>query len=163
MADVERSFTYDKTELRHIWQAFKAMDEESIDQAKKVANKLSQYAADEIKKAARTAPNSKVATRVADGVKVSVSSKTGEISFGFASQKFSGGATTQFNYANEGGNGLLAGAEFGSKKYKQFAPRSPRFGARGNEGYFIYPTLRRIQPNLIRQWELAFSEIVGKY
>lgn len=163
MADVERSFYYDKQELRHIIQAFKAMDEESVDQAKRAAGKLAEFAADEIKKAARTAPNSKVATRVADGVKISKTSKIGEISFGFAGQKFSGGATTQFNYAQEGGNGLLAGAEFGSKKFKQFAKRSPRFGVRGNEGYFIYPTLRRIQPNLIRQWEMAFAEIVGKY
>lgn len=163
MADVDRSFTYDKAELRRIIQSFKAMDDEAIDQAKKMAGKLAEHAADEIKKAARTAPNSKVASRVADGVKISKTSKIGDFSFGFASQKFSGGGTTQMNPPKEGGNGLLAGVEFGSKRFKQFAPRTARFGKKGNEGYFIFPTLRRIQPDLVKQWEMSFSEIVGKF
>lgn len=163
MAEDERVFSYDKKELRAVVSAFKAMDDESQSQAKEMVGKLAQYAATEIQNAATGAPNSKVATRIAQGVKVSKTSKIGELSFGFAGQKFSGGATTQFNYANEGGNGLLAGAEFGSKKYKQFPARSSRFGARGNTGYFIYPTLRRIQPNIVRQWESAFAEILKRF
>lgn len=162
--DTQRTFlVYDKKELRAIQRAFKAMSEEAIVQAKKESGALAEYAGHEIVKAAYVAPNPKVAVRVAQGFKVSKSSKVGELSFGFAGQKFSGGATTQFNYANEGGNGLLAGAEFGSKNYPQFAGRSPRYGKRGNEGYFIYPTLRAIQPELIRQWEEAFSRILKEY
>lgn len=159
----QRVFSYDKAELRSITKAFKAMDDESQQQAKKASNALAQYAGDQIKAAAPLAPNSKVAIRIANGLKVSATSKIGEIGIGFASQKFSGGATTQFNYANEGGNGLLAGAEFGSKKYPQFAPRTARYGKRGNAGYFIYPTLRRIQPEIIRKWESAFSEILKEW
>lgn len=162
--DVQRTFlVYDKKELRAITSAFKAMSDEAVDQAKKESNALAEYAGHEIVKAAYVAPNPKVAVRVAQGFRVSKSSKVGELSFGFAGQKFSGGATTQFNYAKEGGNGLLAGAEFGSKNYPQFAPRSPRYGKRGNEGYFIYPTLRAIQPYLIQQWEEAFSRILKEY
>ena len=157
------AFSYDKTELRAITRAFKAMDDEAIDQAKKESNALAQYAGDKIKVASFMAPNSKVASRIAQGLKVSASSKIGEISLGFASQRFSGGATTQFNYANQGGPGLLAGAEFGSKKYGQFAPRTARYGQRGNEGYFIYPTLRRIQPEIIARWEAAFYSILKEY
>jgi hypothetical protein len=106
--------------------------------------------------------NGNVARRIADGVRISKSSKIGELSFGFARQKFSGGATTQWNPL-EGGNGLLAGAEFGSKNFKQFAPRTPRYGVRGNEGYFIYPTLRQIQPELIAKWETAFDRILKEW
>lgn len=139
------------------------MSEEAQQAAKKESNALADFLANKIKIAARTAPNSKVASRVADGVKVSKTSKIGEFSFGFASQRFSGGATTQFNYANQGGIGLLAGAEFGSKKYMQFAPRTARYGQRGNTGYFIYPTLRENQSELVRQWEEAFSKILKEW
>lgn len=165
--DPVRTFTYDKKELRNIIIAFKAMDDEAQIAAKRESSALAEYAGEQIKIAARSAPNNKVASRVADGLKISKSSKIGELSFGFASQKFSGGATTQFNLggagSNAGGNGLLAGAEFGSKRWSQFAPRSPRYGKRGNTGYFIYPTLRAIQPQLIAKWEMAFSKILGKW
>lgn len=163
MGEEERVFQYDKKELRAVISAFKFMDDEGQTQAKQMVGKLAEFAAKEIQQTAAGAPNSKVATRIAQGVKISKTSKIGELGFGFAGQKFSGGATTQFNYANEGGNGLLAGAEFGSKKYKQFPARSPRFGVRGNEGYFIYPTLRRIQPQIVRQWEQAFAEILKRF
>jgi hypothetical protein len=160
----DRSFiVYDKKELRTIITSFKVMSEAAQEEAKKQSSALAQFAGDKIKQAAYAAPNAKVARRVADGVRISKSSKIGELSFGFAGQKFSGGATTQWNVGTDGGNGLLAGAEFGSSNYKQFAARSPRRGQRGNEGYFIYPTLREIQPELIKQWEEAFSRIIKEY
>jgi hypothetical protein len=160
----ERNFiAYDKKDLRAITKAFKAMSDEAIDQAKKESGNLAQFAGDRIRQAAGSAPNPLVAKRIADGVRISKSSKIGELSFGFASQRFSGGATTQWNVGTKGGNGLLAGAEFGAKKNKQFPPRSPRYGKRGNEGYFIYPTLRAIQPQLIAQWEEAFSRILKEW
>jgi hypothetical protein len=72
------------------------------------------------------------------------------MSFGFASQKFSGGGTTQQ---------LWGGYEFGSNKYKQFPIWSGRQG-RGSKGWFIYPTLKAEQPQIISQWAEAFSQIV---
>lgn len=148
-------------------RAFKAMDETAQDEAKRQVNALAEYMAVEIRATARQAPNSKVASRIADGIRTSSTSKIGEIKIGFASQKFSGGATTQFNLggvgSGAGGNGLLAGAEFGSSKWPQFAPRSPRFGVRGNSGYFIYPTLRAKQPEVVAKWEEAFSKIVKEW
>jgi hypothetical protein len=84
---------------------------------------------------------------------VSKSSKVGEISFGFAGQKLSGGGTTQQ---------LWGGAEFGSNRLKQFPRWSGREG-RGSRGWFIYPTLRSAQPEIIKKWEESFSKIVRKY
>ena len=146
--------SYDRAELRSIVKAFKAMDDESIDQAKRASNALATYAADKIKATAygRTVAAEAV-RRVAEGVRVSKSSKIGEFSYGFASQRFSGGGTTQI---------LWAGLEFGSNRYRQFPRRTPSKG-RGNAGYFIYPTLRQIQPELVRQWEDAFSTILKKW
>jgi hypothetical protein len=172
----ERNFiAYEKKDLRAITKAFKGMSDEAVDAAKRESGNLAQFAGDRIRQAAGSAPNPNVARKIADGVKISKSSKIGELSFGFASQRFSGGATTQWNVGIAGGNGLLAGAEFGSKikartrssgtyeGYKQFPGRSPRYGRRGNEGYFIYPTLRQIQPQLVQQWEEAFSRILKEY
>jgi hypothetical protein len=34
---------------------------------------------------------------------------------------------------------------------------------RGTRGWFIYPTLRAVQPEILKKWEEAFSTIVRKY
>ena len=146
------SITYDKSDLRGILQAFKAMDDEAVQQAKGVSNGLATYVQSKIKGVAGNRPN-KAAARVADGSRVSKSSKIGELSFGFVSQKFSGGGTTQQ---------LWGGYEFGSNKFKQFPVWSGREG-RGSRGYFIYPTLRAEQPHIIAQWEAAFTKILKEW
>lgn len=160
---MEAKIAYDKSDLRKITRAFKAMDDEATAQAKKQSNALAQFAADKIKVAAGTRIiNASAARRIADGVRVSKTSRIGELSYGFASQKFSGGGTTQFNPPRQGGNGLLAGMEFGSNRYKQFPKYSGRYG-RGSKGYFIYPTLRQIQPEIVAKWESAFDQILKEW
>ena len=146
------SISYDKSDLRGITRAFKAMDEGAVTQAKAVSNGLATYVQSKIISSAGNRPN-KAASRVAQGSRVSKSSKIGELSFGFVSQKFSGGATTQQ---------LWGGYEFGSNKYKQFPLWSGREG-RGSRGYFIYPTLRAEQPHIIAQWENAFTKILKEW
>jgi hypothetical protein len=148
------AITYDKQELRSIIKAFKALDEAAVQEAKKESSALAEYAAEQIKKTAATRTVSGVAARrIADGVSISKSSKVGEFSYGFARQKFSGGGTTL---------DLLYGMEFGSNRFKQFPTRTPKKG-RGNSGYFIYSTLRAIQPDLIKQWEEAFDRILKEW
>ncbi len=147
------AISYDKAELRAIIRSFKAMDEEATQQAKEVTSELAQWVQGKIKEAASTKTRNLVDNRVADGSQVSKSSKIGEISFGYAGQKLSGGGTTQQ---------VWGGAEFGSNKYKQFPVWSGREG-RGSRGWFIYPTLRSVQPNIVKKWEEAFSKIVKRY
>ena len=148
----KEAISYDKAELRAILKSFKAMDEEATSQAKKVTSELAEYVRTKIISTANQASN-RVAPKIAQGSKVSKSSKIGEISFGFAAQKLSGGGTTQQ---------VWGGYEFGSNKYKQFPVWSGREG-RGSRGWFIYPTLRSAQPEIIKKWEEAFSTIVRKY
>ena len=143
---------YDKSDLRGVYKAFKAMDEQAVAEAKKESNALATYLQGRIKTATNDSSN-KVAPMIAAGSRVSKSAKTGEISFGFASQKLSGGGTTQM---------LWGGYEFGSNKFKQFPVWSGREG-RGSKGWFIYPTLRAEQPYLINQWENAFSRILKEW
>jgi hypothetical protein len=147
------SITYDKADLRGIIKAFKAMDEQAVAEAKGVSNGLATYLQSKITSVAGGRPN-KAAIRIAQGSRVSKSSKIGEISFGFVSQKFSGGGTTQQ---------LWGGYEFGSTKFKQFPIWSGRGPRGGSAGYFIYPTLRAEQPHIIAQWENAFSKILKEW
>ena len=148
----EETIAFDKQELRSILSAFKAMDEEAVKEAKSVSNGLATYLQSKIISAAGSRPN-QAASRIAQGSRVSKSSKIGELSFGFVSQKFSGGGTTQQ---------LWGGYEFGSNKYKQFPVWSGRQG-RGSRGWFIYPTLKAEQPHLIGQWLNAFDRILKEW
>lgn len=144
--------SYDEAELRAITRSFKAMDEQALTQAKRASSELADFVKSKIVDAAgRT--NNRLDDRVAAGAKVSKSSKIGEISFGFAGQKLSGGGTTQQ---------LWGGAEFGSNKKKQFPVWSGREG-RGSRGWFIYPTLRSVQPEIVKRWEESFSKIVKEF
>jgi hypothetical protein len=150
-AEVE---AYNRREIREVLKAFKAMDEKAVQEAKRVSGALADYALGQIQQTAGTRTvATKVAVRVAQGGKVSKTSKIGEISLGFASQKFSGGADTKR---------LWGGMEFGSNRFKQFPARTPRF-RKGNYGYFIYPTLKNIQPYIISQWQDAFSKIIKEF
>ena len=69
---------------------------------------------------------------------------------------------------------LLFGNEFGSDRntygsagnfpnggYK-FPARTPRVG-RGNRGYWIFPTLTAMQPEITRRWKAAVGEVFGEW
>jgi hypothetical protein len=152
MAESKEVVQYDKAELRAITSAFKAMDAEAIAQAKESSSAVADYLKSKILEAAYQ--TSYIGDdRIAEGSKVSKSSKIGEMSFGFAGQKFSGGGTTQ---------SLWGGYEFGSNRLKQFPKWSGKEG-RGSRGYFIYPTLRAEQSYLINLWEESFDKIVKRF
>ena len=149
MAD--EAIAYNKSDLRGVTRAFKAMSDEAIVQAKQESSALATFVQRNIFEAAGS--RGIVASRIAQGSRVSKSSKIGEISYGFVSQKYSGGATTQM---------LWGGEEFGSNKYKQFPIWSGSQG-RGSRGWFIYPTLRKLQPEILDKWEASFADILKEW
>jgi len=148
----KEAISYDKAELRAILKSFKAMDEEATDQAKEVTSELAEFVKQKVI-ATASQRNNRASKIIAEGASVRKSSKIGEIGYGFARQKLSGGGTTQQ---------LWGGYEFGSNRYKQFPVWSGREG-RGSRGWFIYPTLRSVQPEIVKKWEQAFSTIVKEY
>ena len=143
---------YDKADLRRITSAFKAMDSAATDAAKRESSALAEFAQGKIQQKATS--RGEAANRIASGSRVSKSSKIGELSFGFVSQKFSGGGTTR---------DLWGGTEFGSNKFKQFPVWSGSGIRGGSKGWFIYPTLREIQPEIIYKWENAFDRILKEW
>lgn len=160
----EQGIAYDKRELSQLLRAFKAMDDEASKVAAETGFELSKFVNEEVKAAGYTRTvNSKAVRRIVDGGQVSKTSKVGQISYGFARQRFSGGASTRT---------LWPGFEFGSsvklrkngrvEKLKQFPNYSGRFGG-GSRGWFIYPTLRKLQPELIKKWEAKFADILKEW
>lgn len=136
-------------------KVMKNMSDIAVEETRRRVGELAQRELNEIRQIASS--RGKVANRVAQGGKVKKSSLLGEISFGFASQKFSGGATTQFNTRNDpkgSRTGIGAASEFGSGKYPQF-PRwsGPMPKGPGSRGWFIYPTIRHLQPTIIKEFE----------
>ena len=150
----EQGIAYDRKELAQIIKAFKAMDAEATQVAANTGFEFSQWVAGEIRQAAYSRYiNPTAVRRIVDGGSVSKTSKVGQVSYGFARQRFSGGGTTR---------SLWPGFEFGSQRFRQFPTYSGRFG-RGGRGWFIFPTLRRLQPELVRKWELKFDEILKNW
>jgi hypothetical protein len=143
----------DKSDLSKVFKALANMDKVATDESKRVSGALADYARSEIIQASGKLQSRAVASRVATGSTVKKSSKIGEVKFGYASQRFSGGADTKQ---------LWGGSEFGSNTFKQFPVWSGREG-RGSKGYFIYPTLRKIQPYIVAEWTKSFNKILGEW
>lgn len=160
----EELAAFDRSELRQVYKAFNLLGDEAKDEARQVSNNLATYLQKQI---ASTASNrikgQEAINRIVSGSRVSKTSTTGEIRYGFASQRFSGGGSTQM---------LWAGFEFGSsvkqrkdgtvRRLNQFPSYSGRQG-RGSRGWFIYPTLRGEQRNIVAQWTAAFNRILDKW
>jgi hypothetical protein len=144
---------FDQTELRSIFKALKNMDEQANEEAKRQSGALADFARAEVIQTANNLQSRKVAGKIAEGSRIKKSSRIGEITYGFASQRFSGGATTK---------DIWGGSEFGSNKFKQFPVWSGRQG-RGSRGWFIYPTLRRIQPEIVARWTESFDKILKEW
>lgn len=150
----EPAMAFDKTELRNVYKAFKVLGDEAKAEARQQSNALAEFLQKEIQQAGyERTKGAGAVRRIVDGSRVKKSSTTGEITYGFASQRLSGGGTTKQ---------LWAGYEFGSNRYKQFPSYSGRQG-RGSRGWFIYPTLRKNQRQIVAQWSAAFNRILDKW
>jgi len=145
---------YTKRELASLAKTFQVMGDESVEAARKVSYDIAQLAKDEISTAARSrTKNNAGARRVAEGASISRTSKTGRLSYGFDGQRFSGGGSTKI---------LWRGLEFGSRRFKQFPEWSGRYG-RGSRGWFIYPSLRKIQPQLTLMWMKEVNNVIKNW
>ena len=151
MADSAEFSAFSQRELRSLAKTFDLMGERAVEKSKETAFDIASLAKREIAQAGygRTV-SAKGVRRVVDGASISRTSKTGRLSYGFAGQRFSGGGSTKI---------LWRGLEFGSKNFKQFPAYSGRLG-RGSKGYFIFPTLRKIQPQLTLKYIKAMNNAV---
>lgn len=146
-------------DLRDLLADLKKMDVESQTKLKDDVSQISAWSANMIRQAAVNSPMPRQAAVVAQTVKHNRDRIPNVTIGGSRGRKASGGAS-----AGE----LVTGNEFGAYPTSQngafpnggrrFPYRSARQG-RGNAGYWIFPTLRKIQPELSQRWWSAAERI----
>jgi hypothetical protein len=139
----------DDYELRKLLATFSRMDDIAKNDMKKIANNLTEQAAKFVTSYAYNAPNPAQANAIMKSLKTNKSDKA---------PNFTLGGNTKVTRSNAKAGNLLFGTEFGSKRYKQFPPRS-RAKGRGNRGWFIFIALERFQPTIAKEWLLGYEKI----
>jgi hypothetical protein len=167
------SFKADPKDLQHVYAAFKTMTDEANKELKTQVTAISAWTATKIKAAASTARYMpKQASRVADTVRPN-KDRVPNITVGGSKKNFSGGAAAgEVLFGSEFGaepylarrkNGSNLGANtFGTTKGRRFPPMSPPLNG-GNEGYWIFPTLRREQPAITSAWTRAVENVLENW
>jgi hypothetical protein len=141
----------DDKELKSLVASFKKMDKIATDDLKQISRELATEAASAVGSALQSTETGRI---LAGTIKVSTA----------VQPQFSLGGTRAILKNGTPIGAITMGIEFGSyqdrvrerksgtyKGYRQFQPRSPREG-RGNAGYFIFPTLKALQPEITRKW-----------
>jgi hypothetical protein len=149
-------------QLRALFKTLNEMDAESKTKLKEKSKDIAGWVAQEIKTAASYAPMYKQAIRVAETTRAN-KDRVPNITIGGSRVKFSGGAVS---------GDVLYGSEFGANPTsengafpnggRRFPYRSPKRG-QGNEGYWIYPTLRLAQPRITREWHEAVDNVLDNW
>jgi hypothetical protein len=147
----------DLHQYRGLLHALNTLPKKANHQLKTDVASISLWTATQMRGAAMGAPFPKQAAVVARTIKPQ-RDRVPSVTIGGAKYRTSGGAWA--------GN-LLYGNEFGAKTFfpnggRRFPYRSPQVG-RGNEGYWIFPTLRRIQPEITRRWKHAVDAILKEW
>jgi hypothetical protein len=143
----------DDYELRKLLATFGRMDDIAKNDMKKIANDLTERAAKFVTAYAYNAPNPAQADAIMKSLKTNKSDKAPNFTLGGTRKVTRSGATAST---------LLFGTEFGSKRYKQFPPRSTPKG-RGNRGWFIFIALERFQPIIVKEWLQGYEKIANEW
>lgn len=143
------SVKVDDYELRKLLATFGRMDDIAKNDMKKIANDLTERAAKFVTSYAYNAPNPAQANAIMKSLKTNKGDKA---------PNFTVGGNTRVTRSGAKAGNLLFGAEFGSKQYKQFPPRSTSKG-RGNRGWFLFIALERFQPTIAKEWLQGYAKI----
>lgn len=155
MAEKERIGVSIKFEgINETLRAFKQLDKGASEAAKVEATKIAEFLAARIRAKAPSDPRYQ-------NLAVSVKAGRDRVPVirigGRAGPKVSGGG---------GPRELVIGMEFGADQAGpngwRFPPRTPRLG-RGNAGYWIYPTAKRNQPEIVKLWKDSLDTSIQKW
>ena len=140
------------SDILAIRKTFSKMDDIAREDMKRVANDIAVEAASAVGSALQATPQGQALAR---SIRVSKSKTTPYFTVGGSTPRLANGTPV---------GEIALGVEFGAYQnkprkrksgqytgYKQFQPRSPREG-RGNAGYFIFPTLKALQPEITKKW-----------
>jgi hypothetical protein len=146
----------DQSDLRGLYKAFRKMDENSKQSLKDEVTSISAWSATEMQSSYTMNPYPAQAQKVAATIRAN-KDRIPNVTIGGSKGRFGGGAVS---------GQVLFGSEFGGPAPfenggRRFPDRSPSAG-RGNVGYGIFATLKRIQPELTRRWKQAVDKHVIK-
>ena len=174
MAEKETiTFKADPKDLQNLYAAFKRLTDEANNELKTQVTAISAWTATKIQAAAKSAQYMPAqAERVADTVRPN-KDRIPNVTIGGSKRNFSGGAAvgevlfgSEFGaepYLTKKKNGSNIGANtFGKNKGRRFPPMSPPYNG-GNEGYWIFPTLRKEQPAITSAWTTAVENVLNNW
>ena len=146
----------DQSDLRGLYKAFRKMDENSKQSLKDEVTSISAWSATEMQSSYTMNPYPAQAQKVAATIRAN-KDRIPNVTIGGSKGRVGGGAVS---------GQVLFGSEFGGPAPfenggRRFPDRSPSAG-RGNVGYGIFATLKRIQPELTRRWKQAVDKHVIK-
>lgn len=162
----------DTRELRAVFTSLKELDKDANTRLKDRVQAISAWTALEIKRAAYVAPMPDQAVKVAASIRANRDRVPNVTIGGSKGPKFSG--TRGKKSKNVPTGVVLFGSEFGAKQWvstgarggqgfdnggRRFPDRSPKKG-QGNAGYWIFPTLVAIQPEITRRWIAEIDKIL---
>ena len=163
MADTRTTIRFqpDLKDLRGLLKALNKMDDDSKKALKDDVASISAWTAGAIKMSGYVGSPMPAQTAIVAQTVRANKDRIPNVSIGGSRGRASGGANAGV---------LLFGNEFGSDRntfgsagnfpnggYK-FPARTPREG-RGNKGYWIFPTLKALQPEITRCWKNAVGEV----
>lgn len=167
------TFKADPKDLQNLYAAFKRLTDEANNELKTQVTAISAWTATKIQAAASSARYMPAqAERVADTVRPN-KDRIPNVTIGGSKRNFSGGAAvgevlfgSEFGaepYLTKKKNGSNLGANtFGKNKGRRFPPMSPPYNG-GNEGYWIFPTLRKEQPAITSAWITAVENVLNNW
>jgi hypothetical protein len=147
--------------LRGLLKALNKMDDDSKKALKDDVAAISSWTAGGIRMAGYVgAPMPRQTAIVAQTVRAN-KDRIPNVTIGGSRGRASGGANAGILlFGNEFGsdrNAFGSAGNFPNGGYK-FPARTPREG-RGNRGYWIFPTLKAMQPEITRRWKNAVGEV----
>ena len=155
----------DLRDLRGLFNALNKMDAESKQKLKDDVTAISGWTAGAIKTSGYVGARFPKQAQIVVATVRANKDRVPNITIGGSRGRVSGGANAGILlYGNEFGGSpesSIGISGFPNGGYR-FPARSPREG-RGNKGYWIYPTLKALQPEITRRWKAAVGNVFGEW
>lgn len=154
----------DLSDYRGLLKAISQMDKDSQGALKSDVQSISAWTAQGMAMAAYSAPMSRQSVIVAGTIRAN-KDRIPNVTIGGSKGRASGGANAgQLLFGNEFGSDRNVKGSAGSFPNGgfRFPQRSPSQG-RGNTGYWIFPTLKAMQPEITRRWLDAVNKVMDNW
>ena len=155
----------DLRDLRGLLNALNKMDDDSKKSLKDDVTSISAWTAGAIKTSGYVGARFPAQARIVVATVRANKDRIPNVTIGGSKGRVSGGANAGvLLYGNEFGGSPKSSigiSGFPNGGYR-FPERSPREG-RGNKGYWIFPTLKELQPEITRRWKEAVGKVYGEW